>query len=193
MADGSKAQVLSLADDSGPLVVKRGVLNMRVEFNSCGTADVYTNIPVTVHPAANDSAVSGITPQIGDLDDGGVYVGKSATTGKDLHAALADEPEYLNFDEASEAAEKLRKRRGRENAHVPTPEELDKNLFDNRNKGALKGTFNTSGSFPASCYRSSAPSDSSLARVQWFDGGFQYYVYRDDGSRFHRLPVRLVW
>ena len=56
MNDGSKTQVLSLADDSGPLVVQRGGLRMRVEFNSSGTADVYTNIPVTMHPGANDSA-----------------------------------------------------------------------------------------------------------------------------------------
>jgi len=36
------------------------------------------------------------SPKVGDLDGSGVYVGKSATDGKDLHAALADEPGNLN-------------------------------------------------------------------------------------------------
>jgi hypothetical protein len=38
--------------------------------------------------------------KIGDLDDGGVYVGISATNGKALHAALKDEPEYLSLSAA---------------------------------------------------------------------------------------------
>jgi hypothetical protein len=73
-------------------------------------------------------------------------------------------------------------------AHVPTPRELDKNLFENRNTGHLKGTFNTSGSYPGSVYRSSAPYDNAKARVQWSDDGLQFIYYRDV-----RLAVRLVW
>jgi hypothetical protein len=132
---------------------------------------------------------SGKEIRIGDLDDGGVYVGKSATDGKDLHAALADEPEYLDFAEAFAAAEKMRSQPGRENAHVPTPEELDKNLYQNKDKGALRGTFNTSsdGSY-SSCYRSSKTYGSDIAQVQWFGGGTQSYYYRN-----LQLPVRLVW
>jgi len=126
--------------------------------------------------------------KIGDLDDGGVYVGKSATTGQDLHAAPADEPEYLTFDEAFEAAAQMSKQPGRQNAHVPTPEELNENLFDNRNKGALRGTFNTSGSYPASCYRSSTSYGPCYPRVQWFDNGYQ-----DTSDKGLRMPVRLVW
>jgi hypothetical protein len=77
--------------------------------------------------------------KIGDPDDGGIYVGKSATTGKDLHTALADEPEYLGFDEAFEAAAKMRKQPRRENAHVPTPEELNVNLYLNKDKVSWPG------------------------------------------------------
>jgi hypothetical protein len=127
-------------------------------------------------------------PAIGDPDDGGVYVGKSATTGKDLHAALADEPDYVTYGEAFAAAARMRQQPGRENAHVPTPEELNVNLYQNRDKGALRGTFNTSGLFPASCYRSSAPYGNVGSRVQWFGGGYQL-----DNLRLLRLPVRLVW
>ena len=82
----------------------------------------------------------------------------------------------------------MRKQPGRENAHVPTPAELYKELFVNRNTGALKGTFNTSGSYPGSVYRSSAPFGNISAQVQWFHNGEQHY-----DSKYSRLPVRLVW
>ena len=129
-------------------------------------------------------------PDIGDLDNGGVYVGKSATTGKDLHAALADEPEYLTWDDAIQAAEEMRKRPGRENAHVPTQKELNENLYKNKDKGKLSGTFNTSGSFPGSVYWSSNPTGGfhEGASVQWFNNGIQTFNTRDK-----KLPVRLVW
>jgi len=61
-------------------------------------------------------------------------------------------------------------------------------LFDNRFTGALKDTFNTSGSFPAGWYWSSSPFDDGIARVQWFGDGGQHNYYRNFG-----FPVRLVW
>ena len=126
---------------------------------------------------------------IGDPVGGGVYVGKSATTGKDLYAAASDEPEYLTLDQAFKAAAEMRKLPGRENAHVPTPEELNGNLYRNKDKGALKGTFNISGSSPVGCFRSAAPDGSGDAWVQWFGrSGINYY-----GDKFIQLPLRLVW
>jgi hypothetical protein len=71
---------------------------------------------------------------------------------------------------------------------VPTPEELGKNLFANRNTGCLKDTFNTSVSFPGGCYRSSAPHGYGTTEVQWFDDGVR--GLSDMGGW---LPVRLVW
>jgi len=124
--------------------------------------------------------------QIGDLDGGGIYVGNSAVTGKDLHAALADLPEYKTYEGALAAAEQLKAEHP--TAHVPTPAELDKNLFANRNTGHLTGTFNTSGSYPGSVYRSSASYDNYFARVQYFVNGHPYNLLRNV-----RLPVRLVW
>jgi hypothetical protein len=121
-------------------------------------------------------------PEIGDLDDGGIYVGLSAENGKPLHAALADLPDYRTYEEALEAAEQLKSLHP--TAHVPTPKELDQNLFENRNTGHLKGTFNTSGSDPGGVYRSSASYYGSDARVQWFDDGLQA-----SNSRHHRLPT----
>lgn len=151
-----------------------------------GNAVVYTNGDVKVRPAANDDEKSKAALQIGDPDGGGIYVGLSAEDGRPLHAALADLPEYKTYGGALEAAERLKSLHP--SAHVPTPKELDKNLFANRNTGALKGTFNTSGSFPASVYRSSASYANYNARVQWFGDGSQYFYSRD-----LQLPVRLVW
>src|SRR5665213_2684179 len=115
---GGKEKVEVVLDDGSDAVVVRG--GIKVQFNASGGIDIYGNVPVTLHPAANDAVKSTTSAalRIGDPDGGGVYVGKSATNGKDLHAALADEPEYLTFDEAFEAAAKMRKQPGRENAHV---------------------------------------------------------------------------
>jgi hypothetical protein len=128
------------------------------------------------------------TPQIGEPDDGGIYVGLSASDDKPLHVALADEPQCLTFDEAFEAAARMKKQPGRENAHVPTPEELNVNLYQNKDEGSLRGTFNGPGSRITSCYRSSSPYGGDSACAQWFDDGLQEYNYRTN-----RLPVRLVW
>jgi hypothetical protein len=137
----------------------------------------------------NNSAVSASAPHVGDPDDGGIYVGLSAENGKPLHAALADEPESLPLDKAFEAAEKMRKQPGRENAHVPTPKELNVNLYQNKDEGKLAGTFNTSDSVCDGCYRSSEPGRKMDEwRVQWFGDGRQDSVYR-----YTPLPLRLVW
>src|ERR1700683_3951830 len=86
------------------------------------------------HPKPNDEKPRSLnTLKIGDLHDGGVYVGLSAEDGKPLHAALADEPKYLTVDEAIAAAETLKALHP--TAHVPTPKELNKNLFVNRFTG----------------------------------------------------------
>ena len=105
----------------------------------------------------------------------------------------------------------MRKQPGRENAHVPTSKELKTNLYQNRDKGGLRGTFNTSGagrepvyyyarpvryfdngasgSF-TSCYRSSTPYRFPFnVRTRYFDDGSGCI----DNFSSYRLPVRLVW
>jgi hypothetical protein len=167
-----KAREIDLGDEFGDVVVKAN--GTRVKISSDGS--------VVVHQAARDQAAV----QVGNLDDGGVYVGRSAEDGNPLHAALADLPDYKTHEEALAAAEQLKS--VHPTAHVPTPKELDKNLFENRNTGHLKGTFNTSGSTPGSVYRSSESHRNIGAQVQWFDDGKQ-----DEFARKFRLPVRLVW
>jgi hypothetical protein len=159
----------------------------RVEFGADGSVQVYADGPVRMHPAANDTAAKATAAlRIGELDDGGIYVGLSAENGQPLHAAFQDLPGYMTYKAALAAAAQLKS--VHPTAHVPTPKELDQNLFAHRFTGQLKGTFNTSGSFPESVYRSSASYGDARARVQWFDDGNQYTP-----TRLNRLPVRLVW
>jgi len=178
MSEGSgAARELDLGESFGDVVVKANGAQVRI------------NADGSVHglPAAANDGASKAALWIGDLDDGGIYVGPSAEDGKPLHAALADLPDYKTYEEALAAAKQLKSLHP--TAHVPTPKELDKNLFDNRNTGHLKGTFNTSGSYPgSSVYRSSASYFSNTARIQWFDDGHQDYY-----GRLNRLAVRLVW
>ena len=106
-----------------------------------------------------------------------------------LFRSLKDLPDYKTYEEALASAAQLKFLHP--TAHVPTPKELDKNLFANRFTGHLKDTFNTSGSDRGSAYRSSASyvdSVVSVARVEWFDSG-----YRVNNLMSDRLPVRLVW
>src|SRR5260370_38706199 len=122
---------------------------MKVAFNGSGitvnvqgtTITVDKNGTVGMVTAANDGGKTKSALKIGDLDDGGIYVGLSAENGKPLHAALADEPEYMTLDEAFAAAEQLKSLDP--TAHVPTPKELDNNTFNSRKTGRLNGTFNT--------------------------------------------------
>ena len=158
----------------GTVITKPGPANDGLLVPPIASSDVSRLLPAKA------------APRIGDLDDGGVYIGLSAENGKPLHAALKDLPDYKTYEEALATADQLKA--AHPTAHVPTPKELDKNLFDNRNTGHLKGTFNTSGSNPGSVYRSSASYSYYLARVQWFDDGHQDFNDRDN-----RLPVRLVW
>jgi hypothetical protein len=179
MADSSRAQVLSLADDSGPLVVKRGGLSIRVEFNSSGTADVFTNIPVTMHPAANDDAKAKAVPEIGDeMEDGTILAGYYES--KPLYATPRDAPGTYTFNEAAKYASKL-DANGHHDFHVPSKGELNV-LWENRDKGKLKGTFNVTGSHSAGWCWSSSQSGSNFAWAQRFSDGRQGSSSKDFAS-----------
>ncbi len=82
---------------------------------------------------------------IGDiLPDGSVYVGISPDTNKPMCATAADAPVSMSFNAAAQYAEEL-DAHGHSDWRVPTIEELNV-LYQNHEKGALKGTFNISGS-----------------------------------------------
>lgn len=76
------------------------------------------------------------------------------------------------FDEAAKYAKKLngKKALGHDDWRVPTKAELDM-LFQNREKGALKGTFDFTGSYPFGWYWWSTPNLATYAYGQRFSDG----------------------
>lgn len=71
--------------------------------------------------------------------------------------------------------------------YLPAQDELNV-LYTNKNTGALNGTFNETGSYPAGYYWSSSEYGNVSARFQRFSDGAQHFNYvKDDG-----LAVRCV-
>ena len=95
-------------------------------------------------------------PEIGEkMPDGTIYAGISPTSNKPMFAAATDERGPMTFNSAALCATR-RIAGGKRDFRVPDVKEQQV-LFDNRNKGALKGTFNTSGGGLVGWYWSSTP------------------------------------
>ena len=152
----------------------------KVELGADGSLIVYTNGSVKIKPApANDSTAASATPQIGDKMPAGhkqagwIYAGISKTTHEPFYVAPKDSGVF-QWKAAMDFAAK-------EGARVPSKEELDQ-MHDAMDKGALKGTFNVTGSYPAGWYWSSSQSNYGYAWAQRFSDGTQYSNYKTSAS-----------
>jgi hypothetical protein len=120
---------------------------------------------------ANDAAQKA-EPQIGDKMPAGhpqagwIYAGVSRSTHQPFYVAPKDSGVF-QWKEAMAFAAK-------NGSRVPSREELDQ-VFEARNQGALKGTFNETGSNPAGWYWSSSQNIISSAWAQRLSDGYQYY------------------
>jgi len=124
-----------------------------------------------------------VGPKVGDvMKDGTIFAGISPDTHKAMYATPADAPRVYNFYEADEYANNLCAH-GHRDWRVPTADELN-TLYENRNEGALKGTLNETGLFPAGWYWSSSPSHHlhNGAWAQRFSNGDQDTNYEDHDS-----------
>jgi hypothetical protein len=125
---------------------------------------------------------SGKAREVGDeTADGTIYAGISPDTLKPIYARPKDEPGIYSFNKAGKHAKNIG-----DGFRVPTQSELNV-LYENRNKGKLKGTFNETGSYPAGWYWSSTPNSNLLAWAQRFSDGLQNY-----GLRLGDSSLRLV-
>ena len=116
------------------------------------------------------------------MPDGTIYAGLfHQQTYKPMFAMPKDESGTYTFNQAAKHAKKIGG-----GFRVPTIRELDV-LFDNRNKGKLKGTFNEIDSSPAGWYWSSKRDYWPKAWAQSFYGAEQYRYYQYDA-----LCLRLV-
>jgi hypothetical protein len=107
------------------------------------TTRKYKNTPLNQSTAVGDT-----------MADGTIFAGISPDTGKPMYTTPVDAPLTYTFNEAQRYAERLRAL-GHKDWRVPTKAELNV-LWENRAKGALKETFNVSGSYPDGWYWSSA-------------------------------------
>jgi hypothetical protein len=139
-------------------------------------------IVVIRRAAASDSVASNEAPQIGDKMPAGhpqagwIYAGISMTTHEPFYVAPKDSGVF-QWKEAMAFAAK-------EGSRVPSREELDQ-IYDAREKGALKGTFNVTGTNPAGWYWSSSQYHFDYDFSAWaqrFRGGHQNYYGKDNVS-----------
>ncbi len=127
-------------------------------------------------------AIGNARPNIGDVMPAGhkqagwIYVGISRTTHQPFYVAPKDSGVF-KWKEAMAFAAK-------DGARVPSQDELDQ-IYEARNKGALKGTFNVTGSYPAGCYWSSRDSYAS-AWAERFSHEYQFH------NKDHDSSLRLV-
>ena len=177
-SDGN-AKEISLGDSFGDVAVKAN--GVRVEIHTDGSilaythgdVNAYTSASVRVHTPANDTAVKPETaPEIGDeMEDGTIYAGISPDTKKPMYATPKDAPGTYTFNKAADYASTV-DAHGHHDFHAPSKNELNV-LYENRNKGKLKGTFNETGSVFAGWYWSSSQDVNNLAWVQRFSDGLQ--------------------
>jgi hypothetical protein len=168
---------ITLEEGDAVTVVRGGV---KVTFNASGI-DVNGNVPVTLHPAANDAATLAkqTEPRIGErMPDGTVYAGTSPDTGKPMYTTPADAPLTMKWIKAMQL-----EAHGHKDWKLPSQAEQDV-LFANR---TAIGGFNTSGSFPAGYYWSSSEGSNVSAWFQRFSDGLQDFSLKSYG-----LSVRCV-
>ena len=164
-----KTREISLGDDFGDVVVKAN--GAQVTISADGSLH---GLPA----AANDAAKPKTAIEIGDeMEDGTIYAGISPDTHKPMYATPADAPGTYTFNEAAKYASRL-DAHGRHDFHVPSSGELNV-LWENRNQGKLKGTFNETGSDPAGWYWSSSPYYYGNGWTQRFSDGGQNGNGRD--------------
>jgi len=143
----------------------------------------------TAAPEASNAIPDGTVPEIGDtMEDGTIYAGVSPDTGEALYVTPQDASGTLEWKAAMKFAADL-DANGHEDWRLPTKTELDV-LFENRRKGALKGTFDESDGRPSGIYWSSSESSNrqDCAWMQCFYYGFQDVGYK--GADTCVRPVR---
>jgi len=124
-------------------------------------------------PANGTAAKAKAAPDVGDeMEDGTILAGYYE--GKPLYATPRDAPAPYSFNQAAEYAKKL-DAHGHHDFHVPSEGELNI-LWDNRDKGKLKGTFHYA------TYWSSSQFYYTNAWVQRFSDGNQHSFCRGDGA-----------
>lgn len=157
-------KVVKPAEANGTLVI---------DVDPANNITVYTSQLVDVMPPSTMNTLTASTVELmpgTKMSDGTIYAGISPVTNKPLytmpHDVLGREgfPLGLNFNAAAHHVDKL-KAYGHEDWRVPSEAELAL-LCANKDKGALKGTFDLSNSATSAWYWSSTPNFKEEGRTQ---------------------------
>jgi hypothetical protein len=184
MAGGKEElQVFHPEDDGSDLVVVRGGIAIKLQFNANGGVDVFSNVPVTLRYAANDTAAKA-THEIGVRDRDGAHKGQiyGGVFPDGKPGWISEEPNPMSHFDAV-------KLKGRA---LPTGKE-GKYIDTIKDKGELKKIFDrhSDGSSSAGYFWLAEHGDYDLhnARYQQFSSGSQSHDY---GLRGMELPVLSV-
>jgi hypothetical protein len=185
-----KAIALTIEETDDTVIIKRN--GVEIDLGPNHGVVVHTDGDVKVQPpAANDTATKAAKDvlEVGDkMADGTIYAGISPDTNQPMYAAPADAPMSMDFNLAAKYAKGLQVG-DKKDFRVPSKAELNV-LFQNREKGALKGTFNLTGSLPPAWYWSGTPGSVNFAYVQRFSDGLHGLQY--GYNRFLDSSVRCV-
>ena len=192
-----RVKEIVLGDELGDIAVKAN--GVRIEIHTDGSVVAYTNSDleaytdgtVRVHPAANDDSSSSpkADPQIGEKmppghpNAGWIYGGISKTTHEPFYVAPKDSGVF-QWQAAMAFAAK-------DGSRLPSKEELDQ-IYDAKDKGALKGTFNVSGSNSAGWYWSAPDTSNGDAWAQRFSDGTQDDILKVNNFKFNVSSLRCV-
>jgi uncharacterized protein (DUF2345 family) len=173
-ASGAATQGISISADFNTVVLNGATIERAADGHLVISAP---GTVITKPGPANDTAPKGkAAPEIGDeMEDGTILAGYYQ--GKPLYATPKDAPATYTFNEAAKYAKNL-DAHGHHDFHAPSQDELTV-LYENRNKGRLKGTFNETGSHPAGWYWSSSPRSFDTAWTQRFSDGNQCNHFRN--------------
>jgi hypothetical protein len=105
------------------------------------------------------------------MPDGTVYAGICAWTNEHIFTLPQDVSLSMNFNSAAKYAREL-DAHGHQDWHVPSIEELQL-LFHAKYRGALKGTFNTTGKVGSVCYWSTTAMNAhgTIVKLMRFSDG----------------------
>jgi hypothetical protein len=128
------------------------------------------------------------------MPDGTIFAGRLPYTDKYIFVTRKDAPMTLGAEAAMEYAAALDSN-GHRDWRLPNIVELNM-LYQNRQTGALRGTFNETASSPGSQYWSSSPGpllrrSTESVWVQLFENGALYPSPKDDNEEGAVRPIRV--
>jgi hypothetical protein len=165
-ASGAATPGISISADFNTVVLNGATIQRAAD----GHLVISTpGIVITKPGPANDRAAKAKSaPQIGDeMEDGTILAGYYE--GRPLYTTPKDAPGTYTFNEAITYAKSL-DAHGHHDFHAPSKGELNV-LWENRNAGALKGTFNETGSYPGGWYLLFTPRKAGSAGARRFSDG----------------------